>query len=543
MTKRFFFSLVLAAAISCVNAAEASYDIVPAPLEVTLGEGSAFTLSSSTAIVCPGADDAMLRNAAFLSEYIDDMTDLTLDIVSTAPKHASTIVLVVSGRIDAAEGYRMTVDGARITIDGGSAAGVFYGIQTLRKALPALDTAEDVTFAPVVITDRPRFAYRGMMLDCCRHFFPAAFVKRYIDILALHNMNRLHWHLADDQGWRAEITSHPELTEIGSMRSGTIMGHNGDVDDGTPHGGYYTQDEMREIVQYATERYITVIPEIDLPGHTLAVLAAHPELGCTGGPYEVCHSWGVFADVLCIGNEDVYPLLEDVIDELVDIFPSEYIHIGGDECPTDRWRECEKCTALAEANGVEINHLQGVFTNRLETYVNSKGRRIIGWDEILEANINPSATIMSWRGVEPGGKAAALGHDVIMAPNTYAYLDYYQTDNRGTEPMCIGGYLPIDKVYSLDPAPDTLSDEAKSHILGAQANLWTEYITCPNMVEYMVMPRMAAMAEVQWTAPQRKDYDAFVARLTRLTTVYDKYGYYYGLHLWKEKYNEDRGRW
>ena len=398
-----------------------------------------------------------------------------------------------------------------------------------------LDNAEAITLPATVISDAPRFGYRGMMLDCGRHFWPVPFVKKFIDILALHNMNVFHWHLNEDQGWRIEIKKYPKLTEIGSKRSCTVLGHNSDIDDGTPYEGFYTQDEAREIVRYAAERNITVIPEIDMPGHTVAALASYPELGCTGGPYSVGYGWGIYKDVLCLGNEKVYTFLQNIIDELIDIFPAKYIHIGGDESPTVRWENCPKCQALAKANNVDAKHLQEVFTNRMEKYINSKGRSIIGWDEIAQGNINKSATIMSWRGVEPGSKATEAGHDVIMSPTTYCYFDYYQSENKDKEPMCIGGYLPVSKVYEFDAAPESLSETAKKHILGVQANLWTEYVSTTNMVEYMILPRMAALSEVQWTPVARKNFDEFVKRETHMTKIYDRCGYRYAIHLWPER--------
>ncbi len=369
------------------------------------------------------------------------------------------------------------------------------------------------------------------------------FIKKFIDIMALHNMNEFHWHLSGGQGWRIEIRHYPRLTGIGSKRSGTVVGHNSYLDDSIPYGGYYTQDEAREIVKYAGQRNIMVIPEIEMPGHMKAALAAYPELGCTGGPYEVGHNWGVYWDVLCLGNDKIYPFLQDIIDELVDVFPSKYIHIGGDETPTKRWESCPKCQALAKAQGLDCKHLQGYFTNRMEMYINSKGRSIIGWDEILGGKINKSATVMSWRGVGPGNIAAKLGHDVIMAPMDYSYFDFYQAKETKYEPQSIGGYLPVSKVYEMDPAPDSLSAESKSHILGAQANLWTEYIPYTNQVEYMILPRMAALAEVLWTPVANKNYDAFVKRMTHLATIYDSYGYIYAPHIWPERYKENRFEW
>ena len=527
--------LALSALTLGASAAVADYNVVPLPQTVTTGKGAAFKLTQTTPIVYTGTDEAMQQNAYFLADYVKQSTGLALTTTTVKDKKTPSIVLAINPKVTGEEAYRITVTTKQVTIEGSTAAGVFYGIQTLRKSLPILDAAEDIELPAVTIADAPRFGYRGLMLDCGRHFFPAAFVKKYIDILALHNMNRFHWHLSEDQGWRIEIKSHPELTKIGSHRTGTVMGHNSELDDGTPHGGFYTQEEARDIVEYARQRHITVIPEIDIPGHTESVLAAYPELGCTGGPYEVEHKWGVFDEVLCIGNEKTYKLLEDVIDELCDIFPSEYIHIGGDECPTTRWKDCPKCQALAKANDTDINHLQGVFTNRMEKYINSKGRRIIGWDEILGGKINQSATVMSWRGAEPGSKAAAAGHDVIMSPNSHAYFDHYQSKNVGAEPMCIGGYLPVSKVYEFDPAPAEFSDEAKSHILGMQANLWTEYIPNTNMVQYMVLPRAAALSEVQWMQYDKKNFEEFRVRLDRLVKLYDRLGYIYGHHLWKEK--------
>lgn len=536
MIKKFVLATLLCTSLMNANAADADYNnVVPLPQSITMQKGKAFVLTSATPVVYTGSDAAMKRNAEFLSDYIKQLTGLKLEVSAVKPKKAAAIVLAVDPKMKGAEAYRLTVTDRQITISGSTAAGVFYGIQTLRKSLPVLDKQEDITLPATVINDAPRFAYRGTMLDCGRHFWPVPFVKKFIDILALHNINTFHWHLSEDQGWRIEIKKYPRLTQIGSKRSRTVMGHNSDLDDGTPYGGFYTQDEAREIVKYAAERNITVIPEIDMPGHMLAALASYPELGCTGGPYEVGYAWGVYRDVLCLGNEKVYTFLQDIVDELSDIFPAKYFHIGGDESPTIRWENCPKCQAMAKANGVDTKHLQGVLTNRIEKYINSKGKSIIGWDEIAQAKINQSATIMSWRGVEPGSKAAEAGHDVIMSPGTYCYFDHYQSDNIGKEPMCIGGYLPVSKVYEFDAAPDSLSDAAKKHILGVQANLWTEYIPNTNMVEYMLLPRLGALSEVQWTPVSRKNYDEFVKRETHMSKIYDKCGYKYAIHLWPEK--------
>lgn len=543
MIKKVVLATLLCASLLDSHAADANFNnVVPLPQSITLQKGKAFTLTAATPIVYAGTDAKMQKNAAFLSEYIEQLTGLKLTVAAKKDKKTAAVVLVIDPKVEGKEAYRLTVTDKQVTIAGSTAAGVFYGIQTLRKSLPTLDKAEDITIPATVVADAPRFGYRGMMLDCGRHFFPISFVKKYIDIIALHNMNTFHWHLSEDQGWRIEIKKYPKLTEIGSKRSRTIMGHNADLDDGTPYGGFYTQEEAREIVRYAAERHITVIPEIDMPGHMLAALASYPELGCTGGPYEVGYGWGVFRDVLCVGNEKIYTFLQDVVDELCDIFPAKYFHIGGDETPTVRWEACPKCKALAAANGIDAKHLQSIFTNRMEKYINSKGRSIIGWDEITHGPINQSATIMSWQGVAPGSKAAEAGHDVIMSPNSHCYFDHYQTQNQGGEPMCIGGYLPVEKVYSFDAAPDSLSDAAKKHILGVQANLWTEYIPNTNMVEYMVLPRMGALAEVQWTPVAKKNYEEFLKRETHMSQIYDKLGYKYAVHIWPEKH-QPLGDW
>ena len=543
MNKRILLIMALWTSLLTVKSATADYDIVPLPKSISISKGKAFTLNSNTPIVYTGNDPQMQLNANFLAEYISELTGLKLGVESNNVKKISPVILMIDHKIQGKESYRMTVTNKQITIAGSTPAGVFYGIQTLRKSLPVIDNPENINIPAVVINDAPRFVHRGMMLDCCRHFFPISFIKKFIDIMALHNMNVFHWHLSDDQGWRIEIKHYPRLTEIGSKRSGTVVGHNSYLDDSIPYGGYYTQDEAREIVKYAGQRNIMVIPEIEMPGHMKAALAAYPELGCTGGPYEVGHNWGVYWDVLCLGNDKIYPLLQDIIDELVDVFPSKYIHIGGDETPTKRWESCPKCQALAKAQGLDCKHLQGYFTNRMEMYINSKGRSIIGWDEILGGKINKSATVMSWRGVGPGNIAAKLGHDVIMAPMDYSYFDFYQAKETKYEPQSIGGYLPVSKVYEMDPAPDSLSAESKSHILGAQANLWTEYIPYTNQVEYMILPRMAALAEVLWTPVANKNYDAFVKRMTHLATIYDSYGYIYAPHIWPERYKENRFEW
>ena len=545
MTKKILLSLVLSLFVATGFATDASYDVIPLPQSIVMVKGKAFILNSNTTIFCSSKDDLMQKNACFLSCYIADLTGLKLKVSDIKPKKGNYIELLLNNKnIKGEEAYTININNKNIKISGFTSAGVFYGIQTLRKSLPICNATNNPIVLPAAeIKDAPRFKYRGMMLDCSRHFFSIDFIKKFIDLIALHNMNTFHWHLNDDQGWRIEIKKYPKLVEIGSVRTGTVMGRNSDVDDSVKYGGYYTQEQCREIVEYARQRHITVIPEIDMPGHMKAVLASYPNLGCTGGPYKVGHNWGVYYDVLCIGNEDTFKFVEGVLDEIIDIFPSRYIHIGGDETPTKRWNECSKCKKIMQKEGLAINKLQAYFTNRIEKYLNSKGRSIIGWDEILDGDINKSATIMSWRGIEPGEKGAKMGHDVIMSPTSYCYFDYAQTKEQYSEPLTQVHALDVEQVYSLDPAPKTMSEESKKHILGVQANLWTEYISNPNLATYMLLPRMAALSEVQWTSPAQKDFKQFKIRATRLSKLYDKYGYIYALHLWQERYKHNRENW
>ena len=517
---------------------EADYGIIPLPQSVTLEQHKPFVLKKSTPIVFEAGDALMEKNAQFLAGYIQQATGYAPKL-SSGGSHA--IRLSVDTSIQENEGYKLTINEQGIELAGASHAGVFYGIQTLRKSIPAAAVNMEVELPAAVIQDYPRFEYRGMMLDVSRHFLPADSVKAFIDILALHNINRMHWHLSDDQGWRIEIKKYPKLTEIGSKRKETVIGRNSGEYDGKPYEGFYTQDEIRDIIAYADAKYITIIPEIDLPGHQQAALAAYPELGCTGGPYEVWTQWGISDDVICAGNEQAMQFLEDVLAEVIDLFPSEYIHVGGDECPKIRWESCPKCQALIVAEGIKGDkshskeeYLQSYVISRMERFVESKGRHIIGWDEILEGGLAPNATVMSWRGVAGGIEAANQNHDVIMTPNSYLYFDYYQTTDTPNEPLAIGGFLPVERVYSFEPTEGIPADKQK-FVKGVQANLWCEYIPTFAQVQYMIMPRIAALAEVQWTMPEKKDYETFLYRLARMTELYDRLGYNYAKHIFDVK--------
>ncbi len=515
----------------------ADYQVIPLPQQVAGVQGADFRLDKNAKILYPENNEALKRNAEFLAEYVGQMTGLRLQTApGTGTDARGNIVLATGLAAENPEAYRLQVTADGVTITGASEAGVFYGIQTLRKALPVTDGA--ALLPQVEINDWPRFGYRGAHLDVSRHFIGVDSVKRFIDMLALHNMNRFHWHLTDDQGWRIEIRKHPRLTEVGSVRKATVVGHNTGVYDSVPHSGFYTQDEAREIVAYAAERHITVIPEIDLPGHMLAALTAYPQLGCTGGPYEVWGQWGVADDVLCAGNDSTLRFIEDVLAEVVEIFPSEYIHVGGDECPKVRWKACPKCQARIKALGIKGDtkhtaeeYLQSFVINHAEKFLNARGRQIIGWDETLEGGLAPNATVMSWRGVEGGIEAARQGHQAIMTPTTYLYFDYYQSKDVDREPMAIGGYVPVEMVYNYEPVSPALSPEEAKYIIGVQANLWTEYIPNFRQVEYMELPRMAALAEIQWSDPTQKNYELFLARLPKLVRIYDLLGYNYATHV------------
>lgn len=537
MKKVFSIGLLLAGMFfsSCSEQQVADYRVVPLPQAIQVSEGTPFVLDEDVCILYPKENADMKRNAEFLAQYVKESTGKELKILEGS-EGENAIVLKLGLKSDNPEAYQLKVGAEGVVISAPTEAGVFYGIQTLRKSLPVVQNAK-IVLPQVVVNDQPRFGYRGMMLDVSRHFFALDSVKRYIDLLALHNINRFHWHLSDDQGWRIEIKKYPELTEIGSKRTETVIGHNTGKYDGIPYGGFFTQEEAREVVAYAKDRYITVIPEIDMPGHMQAALTAYPELGCTGGPYEVWRMWGVSDNVLCAGNDKTLKFIEGVLSEIIEIFPSEYIHVGGDECPKTKWKTCPKCQAKIKALKLKggkhsaEERLQSYFIAHAEKFLNGHGRQIIGWDEILEGGLAPNATVMSWRGMEGGTEAARTGHQAIMVPTSYLYFDYYQAKDTKNEPMAIGGYVPIEKVYSFEPVSAALKDEEKKFIIGTQANLWTEYITSFRQVEYMVLPRMDALSEVQWTSPDKKDYQDFLSRMPKMFAIYDQYGFNYAKHL------------
>ena len=512
--------------LSCnTEVKEANYQIIPLPQEISVMDQAApFILSNGTKIMYPEGNEKMQKNAEFLASYIKDLTGKSLAV--QAGTDGKGIILQLGGNAENPEGYQLKVTSDQVVISGPTEAGVFYGIQTLRKSIPVAQGV-DIALPAVEINDYPRFSYRGAMLDVSRHFFPVDSVKRFIDMLALHNINRFHWHLSEDQGWRIEIKSRPELTEIGSKRAETVIGHNSGKYDGKPYGGFFTQEEAKEIVAYAAERHITVIPEIDMPGHMQAALAAYPNLGCTGGPYEVWKIWGVSEDVLCAGNDETLKFIEDVLGEIIQIFPSEYIHVGGDECPKTAWEQCEHCQKLIRELGLENDitpnpvdgrkhtkeeKLQSYIVSRVEKYLNSKGRNIIGWDEILEGGLAPNATVMSWRGVEGGMTAAKAGHDAIMTPNPYAYLDHYQEEPE-IAPVTIGGYNTLKKTYSYNPVPADADSLVKQHIIGVQANCWAEYMPTEDNRDYQIFPRLIAISETGWTPMKKKNFTSFCNRM------------------------------
>ena len=525
-----------------------SYSIIPQPAELVILNGG-FTIDEKTAVLVSPLDGQTKLAADFLTALLRRSTSLELPVSEGTREGHNRIMMIIDTTITVGkEGYTLEVTNRNIILKAPAAEGLFYGVQTIRQLLPPQVEVEGGLageMPPVVpacvITDEPRFRYRGMHLDVCRHFFTVDEVKRYLDILALHKMNTFHWHLTDDQGWRIEIKKYPKLTTVGSQRSETLVGHGGRPPftyDGQPYGGFFTQDDAREVVRYASERFITVIPEIEMPGHATAAVASYPALSCTGKQVEVATRWGVFDDVFCAGKDTVFAFLEDVLDEVMDLFPSEYIHVGGDECPKTRWQNCPLCQKRIREEGLKDEHeLQSWFITRMEKYINSHGKKLIGWDEILEGGLAPEATVMSWRGVTGGIAAAKMDHDVIMTPYTYVYLDYYQCEPQG-EPLAIGGYLPLEKVYSYEPLPEELDAEEQKHILGLQGNVWTEYIPTAEHLEYMAFPRAFAIAETGWTPEMKKDFEEFLARFEILRERYDLMNLYY----FKGEYRDLRDR-
>ena len=506
------------------------YAIIPLPVEMETAPGR-FLIDDETRIV---SSDELSQEAVYLSKMLSQASGYDIGITSNEDAD-HVISLSLDDQLEEEEEYRLEVNFNHIEISGKTPQGVFYGIQTLRQLMPAEAETEAVpalSIPAVKIEDAPEFSYRGMHLDVGRHMFPVDFIKKYIDLLALHKMNRFHWHLTEDQGWRIEIKKYPKLTEIGSVRKGTMVEKNWDEHDGKEYGGFYTQEEIKEVVEYAAARHITVIPEIEMPGHATAALAAYPELGNGTGPYEVQTKWGVFPTIFA-PKEETFRFLEDVLTEVMALFPSEYIHIGGDEAPKDEWEKSAQAQAVIKREGLKDEHeLQSYFISRIEKFLNENGRQIIGWDEILEGGLAPNATVMSWRGSDGGIEAARQGHDVVMTPNDHLYFDYYQSKNED-EPLAIGGFVPVEKVYSFNPVPQELSEGEANHILGAQANLWTEYIKTPGHVEYMVLPRLTALSEVTWTPAAKKDYSNFLSRLQKMKKRYEALEYNYASHVFE----------
>ncbi len=525
--KNFPLLLVLLLGAACTTAQKpAKLDIVPDPVEYSVSSGF-YTLNANTTIAYPAGQPDFELAAQYLAASLNPATGFQLVAKATsskAPAKNSIFFEYNPKEVNNKEGYELEVNGSAVFITAASGAGAFYAVQTLRQLLPpeifAAQPQKGISWniPKCEITDYPRFGYRGLHLDVSRHWFPVPFVKRYIDLLAAHKMNRFHWHLTDDQGWRIEIKKYPKLQQVAACRINTLVGHYSDEPrkfDNVPYCHTYKQEEVTEIVEYARRRFVTVVPEIEMPGHAMAALAAYPTLGCEGASYSAANYWGVFDDVFCAGNEEVFTFFENVMAEVCPLFPGEYIHVGGDECPKTRWKTCPKCQKRMKTEGLKDEHeLQSYFIKRAEKILGKYNKKLIGWDEILEGGISPNATIMSWRGVEGGIAAARAGHDAIMTPGSHCYFDYYQSD-PDQEPLAIGGLLTLDKVYSYKPIPAELTPQQAKHILGVQGNVWSEYIASPDYLEYMAYPRACALAEVAWSPTTTRNWDAFRRRLTR----------------------------
>lgn len=505
--------------------------ILPMPADIEITNG-VFVLDNSIGI---SFDDQLKISATFLKDFVENGSDIKL-------KQNNKIRFITDETIANDEGYQLTITPEHIEIRAKTDHGAFYAVQSLRQLLPAdFENAsfaqESIAIPSVTIKDSPQFKHRGMHLDVGRHFFSVDFIKKYIDALAMLKMNTFHWHLTEDQGWRIEIKKYPKLQEIAAFRNQTLVGsyntHQQQF-DGTRYGGFYTQKEIKDIVVYAQNRHVTIIPEIEMPGHAQAAISAYPELGCTGEQIKVAETWGVFDNIFC-SKDETFDFLEDVLDEVLELFPSKYIHIGGDEAPKTHWNNCPNCQQRIKEEGLKDgDELQSYFITRIEKYLNSKDRQIIGWDEILEGGLAPNATVMSWRGTEGAITAAKKQHNVIMTPTSHCYFDYYQSDHAD-EPLAIGGFIPLEKVYHFNPIPEELSEEESKYILGAQGNLWTEYITNEKQVEYMVFPRILAMSEVLWTPSENKNYPNFIASVEHFHERFDALDINYANHLYEVK--------
>ncbi len=559
--KRIGFLILACIAVLPVSAQRANYNIIPLPKEVKADTTQLFTLTGGMGIVYDNNNAEVTRIAQFMQQWVKETTGISL-LLTPADKNAPIKLSIIapakkSKKAKQAapltdqqkEGYTLEVNKGGIQLSAYEPVGLFHAAQTLRKSLPVKQLTT-VELPYVQITDQPRFSYRGVLLDCGRHFFTVEFIKQFLDAMALHGCNQFHWHLTEDQGWRFEVKAFPDLALKGSVREKTVIGPgNMRIYDNIPYGGYYTQDECREVVRYAAERYINVVPEIDMPGHMQSALHVFPNLGCTGGPYPVAPHWGVMREVLCGGNPETLYFLKTVFGELCDVFPSPFIHIGGDECPKERWQKCAKCQAKIKELGLASENIKvdgdggrgsqdgRSAENKLQTYINheieqflaSRGRSLIGWDEILAGGLTENAIVMSWRGTKGGIAAAKQKHRVIMSPNVFAYIDHPQLKDYSKQPQTTDSYqVSCSKIHSFEPViPEELTEEEQNCILGVQANLWTEHIAYPEHAFYQLLPRLASMSEVQWCSTNQKDFESFKARLPQLEKFYDKLGYIY----------------
>lgn len=527
-------------AVACNKRVVADYNVIPQVQNLSVKDGDVYVFDSSRKLVYDNQDSR--RSLELFAQDLEELVGIRPSVAAGTSEDAKGNVYFTLGLQDGRkEAYSINVSSDGILVRAVAPEGIYRATRTLLKSVGTEKTSS-VEFPSAEVSDWPRFGYRGLMLDVSRHFSDVEMVKRTIDMLALHQLNIFHWHLTDDQGWRIEIKSHPELTEVGAWRDDTVVGrYLGGTDyptDGKRHGGFYTQEQIREIVAYAKERYIEIIPEIDLPGHTSAVLAAYPQLGCEDKEYKVANRWGVIRDVLCAGNPASLDLFKDIMDEVCDLFPGKYIHLGGDECVKDRWKACPKCQKKIEELGLKDvgryskeDYLQSWFMGEVASFVQSKGKRVIGWDEILEGVPMDDSVIMSWRGTEGGITAARMGHDVVMTPTSDMYFDQSQTLASQLEEIPVGGFINVMKVYSYEPIPASLTPEQQKHILGCQANVWCEYMPEERIRQYQILPRLAALSEVQWTMPERKNYKDFLKRLPKMLSIYDHYGYNYAKHI------------